>query len=122
MKKTFIVLFDVGHTFDARKLAESIENENFEVDNISNCETVSALRIKDQIIEKLELDKGDEKYVWVYPLTEFMDEFNNEEIDVDDHFMGYVTGTIVEIEGYDVFSDGKCKGEFLGGMSVKKME
>ena len=115
MKKTFIVLFDVGHTFDGRPLAESIEGENFEVDNLSNCETVSSLRIREQIIKRLELDEEDHKHVSVYPITDFMDEFNNEEIVADSYFMGYVTGSIIDIKGYDVFSDGKCEGTFLGG-------
>ncbi len=115
MKKTFIVLFDVGHTFDARPLAESIEGENFEVDNQSNCATVSALKIREQIIKILELDEEDHEHVSVYPITDFMDEFNNEYINADSYFMGYVTGSIIDIKGYDVFSDGKCKGTFLGG-------
>jgi len=96
MKKTFIVLFDVGHTFDARPLAESIEGENFEVVNQSNCETVSALKVRDQIIKRLELDEEDHEHVGVYPLTDFMDEFNDQHIDDDSYFMGYVTGTLVE--------------------------
>jgi hypothetical protein len=115
-RKTFIVLFDVGHTFDARPLAESIEGENFEVDNQSNCETVSSLRIREQIIKRLELDEEDHEHVSVYPITDFMDEFNNEDIDADSYFMGYVTGSIIDIKGYDVFSDGKCKDTFLGGV------
>lgn len=90
MKKTFIVLFDVGHTFDARPLAESIENENFEVDNLS------ALSVREQIIKRLELDEEDHEHVGVYPLTDFMDEFNDQRIDDESYFMGYVTGTLVE--------------------------
>jgi len=91
MKKTFIVLFDVGHTFDARPLAESIENENFEVDNLS------ALSVREQIIKRLELDEEDHEHVGVYPLTDFMDEFNDQRIDDESYFMGYVTGNLKDL-------------------------
>ena len=96
MKKTFIVLFDVEHTFDGRPLAESIEGENFEFVNQSNCETISAMEIRDKIIKRLELDEEDKEHVSVYPITDFMDEFNNEDIDNGSYFMGYVTGTLNE--------------------------
>ncbi len=90
MKKKFIVLFDVGHTFDARPLAESIEGENFEVKKLT------AYNVREQIIRRLVLDEEDHEHVSVYPLTDFMDEFNDQRIDNGSYFMGYVTGTLVE--------------------------
>jgi len=95
MKKIFVVLFSVGHSFDGRPLAESIENHHFEVENQSNCEFASALKIRGAIIKELDLSEEDEEFVMVYPITDFMDEFNNQEINTDSYFMGYVTGSII---------------------------
>jgi hypothetical protein len=94
-RKTFIVLFNVGHPLADRPLAESIENEHFDVENQSNCETVSAFKIRDAIIKELNLSEEDKEHVSVYPITDFMDEFNNQEIDADSYFMTYVTGSII---------------------------
>ncbi len=108
--KTFITLFNVDHFSDARKFAESIENEHFEVQNLSNCETVSAYNIREEIIKRLELTDEDKNFIEVYPITDFMDGLNNQEINVDETFMCYVTGSIkpiqsdVKISGMDVLN------------------
>jgi len=93
--KTFIVLFNVDYISDSRRLAESIENQHFEVENQSNCETISALSIREAIIKELGLVDGDKEFVSVYPLTDFMDDFNNEDLNADLYFMSYVTGSII---------------------------
>ena len=94
-KKTLIVLLSAGHTFDARPLVESIQEHHFEVHNETNCETVSAFKVRDKIIELLKLEEEDLKHISVYPISDFMDEFNNEEVDASSYFMGYVTVSIV---------------------------
>jgi len=93
--KTFIVLFNVDYIYDSRRLAESIENQHFEIEKQSNCETVSALKIREAIINKLEIEDENKEFVSVYPLTDFMDDFNNEDLNADLYFMSYVTGNII---------------------------
>ena len=108
--RTFIALFNVEHFNDAREHAENIENEHFEVEMASGCEFASAFKIREEIIKRLELTEEDKNFVEVYPITDFMDGLNNQEINVDETFMCYVTGSIkpiqsdVKISGMDVLN------------------
>jgi len=107
---TFIALFNVKYFGNARKFSETIQNEHFEVENLSNCETVSAFKIREEIIKRLELTEEDKEFVEVYPISDYMDALNNQEIDVEETFMSYVTGSIkptqndVMITGMDVLN------------------
>jgi len=80
--KTFIVLIPVVY-FDARKTCEAIENQTYkDVPTLLN-----------EVHEKLERGgkDGKDEDVLVYELSEFMDEVNNQELDVmTNYFIGYV--------------------------------
>lgn len=92
--RTFIVLFNVDHFDDGRKFAESIENEQFEVEMPSGCEFASAYKVREEIVKRLELTDEDKEFIEVYPITDFMDASNSQVINHEETFMSYVTGTI----------------------------
>jgi len=92
--RTFIALFNVEHFDDARKHAENIENEHFEVEMASGCEFASAFKIREEIVKRLELNDEDKDFIEVYPITDFMDASNSQEINHEETFMSYVTGSI----------------------------
>ena len=92
--RTFIALFNVEHFDDARKFAENIENEHFEVEMASGCEFASAFKIREEIVKRLELNDEDKDFIEVYPITDFMDASNSQEINHEETFMSYVTGSI----------------------------
>ena len=50
--RTFIALFNVNHFTDARKFAENIQNEHFEVEMASGCEFASAFKIREEIVKR----------------------------------------------------------------------
>ena len=86
-KRTFIVLFGV-EIHDARKLAENIENFRFE---IGGSVQATANDVRNYIVnEQIVICEHDKRYVHVYPITDFMDAFNNEEINDNNYFMSYV--------------------------------
>lgn len=89
--KTFIILIPLANFTGARKVCEDIENSFFEVESKTNCETVSAYNVKTEIDNII---NDEEVQVEVYPITDFMDAFNNQEIDADNYFMSYVSATI----------------------------
>lgn len=89
--KTFIILIPLANFIDARKICEEIENSHFEVESKTNCETVTAYNVKTEIYNIINY-KGVQ--IEVYPITDFMDDFNNQEIYADNYFMSYVTATI----------------------------
>lgn len=79
--KTTIVLINVN-CVNARKVCELIENQVID-DFDNNCD-----------LAELHLDNNDEEqeqelYI-IYPLTDFMDAFNNEEINEKQWFITYV--------------------------------
>ncbi len=92
--RTFIALFNVDHFNDARKHAENIENEHFEVEMASGCEFASAYKIREEIVKRLDLTDEDKEFVEVYPITDFMCGLNNQEINTEETFMSYVSGSI----------------------------
>ncbi len=92
--RTFIALFNVDHFDDARKHAETIENEHFEVEMASGCEFASAYKVREEIVKRLELTDEDKEFVEVYPISDFMDASNSQEINHEETFMSYVSGSI----------------------------
>lgn len=92
--RTFIALFDVDHFDDARELAETIENQHFEVEMASGCEFASAYKVREEIVKELKLSEEDKEFVSVYPISDFMDASNSQEVNHEGTFMSYVTGTI----------------------------
>lgn len=81
--KTYIVLIPVDCGLsNARKACEMIENTKFSINN------PNAINVIDKIM--LELGIQEHYNIEVEPITEFMDRFNNEELNVDDYFISYV--------------------------------
>ena len=89
--KTFVVLFDVDVP-DAREMAELIENSHVKFDSD---EQVNALNIFDeltkQLLKETELDRS---LVKVQDISDFMDSFNDEELNPDNYFMSYVIAEV----------------------------
>jgi len=89
MKKvTYVVLFDV-ETLD-RKTAENIENEEIEVFFASGCQYGARLPIIEQLHDKLNISEG----IDVMSLSDFMDAFNDEDINEVGTWISYVQVTI----------------------------
>jgi len=99
LKNTFVVLFNVNGFDDSRKYAESIENKVYQIlviiEDIHDV-IIIADKVRLGIIEELEIPISKQKYITVYPITEFMDLFNNQEINEDGTFMSYVHGKMVD--------------------------
>lgn len=87
--KTFIVLIPLENNKNARKQCEDIENTKFEIDN-NFCNTVSALKIRDKVIEFIDDNTYDLEDIEVEPISDFMDRVNNEEFNPDTYFISYV--------------------------------
>lgn len=85
MKKTFIVLLDLDMFVDARRVCESIEDFTFKLDNITS--TNIAKKVK----HEMGIEENHEG-VYVYPITDFMDDYNDEHINEAGTFMTYVHG------------------------------
>jgi hypothetical protein len=81
--KTQVVLIPVSYT-DSRKVCESIENQTFE----------NVVELNKQIEKELgsiDADEQENTEVLIYPITDYMDEVNNQQLDVlTDYFITYV--------------------------------
>jgi hypothetical protein len=93
-RKTFIVLFDLEELSDSRSLAENIENRIFVLD--PNSEKLLAYDVLHVIIEEFEIPLSQKKYISVYPITDFMELYNNEECNEQGTFMSYVHAEMVD--------------------------
>lgn len=89
--KTFVVLIPVENNRNARKQCEYIENATFEIENYPY-NTVSALRIRDKVIELIDDDTYNLKDIEVEPISDFMERVNDEEFNPDAYFISYVYG------------------------------
>lgn len=84
--KTFVVLIPFDNSLtDPRKACEMIENTKF---NIGGSIQATAIDVLNKII--FELGVEDSHNIEVEPITDFMDRFNDEELNVDNYFMSYV--------------------------------
>ena len=82
----FVVLIPVVNSLtDARKVCERLENRKFIVEGSSQATTMEVL---EKIMEELNLDTS--YYIEVETITDFMDRFNNEILEIDDYYMSYV--------------------------------
>ncbi len=93
MKETFIVLIPVtNELIETRGSCELIENMLLTVPGEPNSGNVRANLIYTiSAYEGIEYqDFPPDIDILVYPITEFMDLFNDEEINPDDYFMSYV--------------------------------
>ena len=96
-KKTFVVLFDLDEIDDSRTKAENIENRHFLIKNTGEKDDiVTAHKVAKAIIEELEIPLTQLKYVSVFPITDFMDLYNNEECNEVGTFLSYVTAEMVD--------------------------
>ena len=85
--KTFVVLIPVDNSLtDPRKACEMIENTKFSVGGSVQATTID-------VLNKVMFELGIETphNIEVETITDFMDRFNDEELNVDDYFMSYVT-------------------------------
>jgi hypothetical protein len=84
--KTFVVLIPVDNSLEEpRKACEMIENTKF---NIGGSVQATSVDVLNKIM--FELGVEDSHNIEVEPITDFMDRFNNEELNVDHYFMSYV--------------------------------
>lgn len=90
--KTFIVLIPVSY-YDARKACETIENTHFKIkpkdDGYQKLTAHKVLLEIDKVVDTGSI------MIEVYTLTDFMDSFNDEEINADNYFMSYVSAEIL---------------------------
>lgn len=85
MRTAFIILIPVENSLSEPRLScEQIENTVF---NIGDVEPTSMV-----VLEKVmhELGVNDRNNIEVWALTDFMDWFNDEQLNPDDYFMTYV--------------------------------
>ena len=81
--KTFVVLIPVSDSLvDPRKACEQIEDMKFEM------QTPNAYNVLKKLM--FEFGVSDSHNIEVEPITDFMDRFNNEELNPDNYFMSYV--------------------------------
>ena len=82
----FVVLIPAVNSLkEARKVCERLENRKF---NIEGSNQVSSMEVLEKIMEELNLDTS--YYIEVETITDFMDRFNNEILEIDDYYMSYV--------------------------------
>lgn len=84
--KTFIVLIPLDENRNARKQCELIENYKFGEEGVQ----LSAMNVRDKIITLIDDNTYDLSNIEVEPITDFMDRFNDEELNPDNYFMSYV--------------------------------
>ena len=84
--KTFIVLIPLDENHDARKQCELIMNYKFGEKGVQ----LSAMNVRDKIITLIDDNTYDLSNIEVEPITDFMDRFNDEELNPDNYFMSYV--------------------------------
>lgn len=87
--KTYIVLISVDIDCDAREACERIENLKLDIQDFP-CETVTALHVRNKVIEILDDESINEDSVEVEPISDFMDRVNDECFNPDNYFISYV--------------------------------
>jgi len=86
--RTFIVLIPVDNSItDPRKACEMIENMKYNKEGSIQYTTNDILT---KIMFELGIDNPHN--IEVEPITDFMDRFNDEQLNADDYFISYVYG------------------------------
>ena len=83
---TFIVLIPVNDSLtEPRKACEMIENTKFNIDG-------SIQATSSDVLNKVMFELGieDSHNIEVEPITDFMDRFNDEDLNTEDYFISYV--------------------------------
>lgn len=84
--RTFIVLIPVINSLtEPRRSCEMIENIKF---NIGGSVQATAIDVLNKIMFELGIE--DNHNIEVEPITDFMDRFNNQELEVENYFISYV--------------------------------
>ena len=84
--ETFVVLIPVDDSLtEPRRACEMIENTKF---NIGGSVQATSIDVLNKIMFELGIE--DSHNIEVEPITDFMDRFNDEKLNVDDYFMSYV--------------------------------
>ena len=86
--RIFVVLIPVENSLtEPRRACEMIENMKF---NIGGSVQATAIDVLNKIMFDLGIE--DSHNIEVEPITDFMDRFNNEELNVEEYFISYVHG------------------------------
>jgi len=84
--KTFVVLVPIVNSLtEPRKACEMIENTKF---NIGGSVQATSIDVLNKIMFELGIE--DSHNIEVEPITDFMDRFNDEDLNADNYFMSYV--------------------------------
>lgn len=83
--KTYIVLIPLEENNDARKQCELIENHTFDTNA-----NLNSIEVRKEIIKLINDNTYDLSQIEVEPITDFMERFNDEELNPDNYFMSYV--------------------------------
>ena len=84
--RTFIVLIPVINSLtEPRRSCEMIESIKF---NIGGSVQATAIDVLNKIMFELGIE--DNHNIEVEPITDFMDRFNNQELEVENYFISYV--------------------------------
>ncbi len=84
--KTFVVLIPFKNSLtNPREACEMIENTKF---NIGSPGQATSIDVLNKIMFELGIE--DSHNIEVEPITDFMDRFNDEELNVENYFMSYV--------------------------------
>ena len=89
--KTFIVVF--YSILGSRELANHIENLHIELDKPEDgCETLTAYKVMKHLTPLLNsVDESSEDIKFaVFPISDFMEEYNDDQLSVGESFMSYV--------------------------------
>jgi hypothetical protein len=84
--QTVVILISVDDFSNGRKIAENIENTLFNT--------------PDDILRKVR--KGEDGFVAIYPITDFMDACNNQEIELEGVWVSYAQ--VVKMQNIPTFS------------------
>lgn len=81
--KTFVILIAVKYN-NSRKVCENIENSKYEFSDKPNLTVV-----RDKILKEVD-DEELTNHLSVYPITDFMDDCNDQMINLENYFISYV--------------------------------
>lgn len=90
-KDTFVILVSVDH-YNARKICEHLQGSIYELnEDISvMCANEITQKIRVPILAKYSDDTYLDRMLYIYTMDEFMDACNDEDIELNQYFLGYV--------------------------------
>jgi len=101
-KEQFAVLFGLEDFGDARKIAENILNEHYNIKGNHTCDTVTAAYLAEKLKQEYKLT--DDNFIIVMPISDFQDMWNDNDKNDNDYnhcsksldmsFITFVTATV----------------------------